>query len=108
MRTAARSERISEPEGLDQLVGAQRKERKAEKLTDRVVLQHGQRAVLARSHEGLVVAGHGHGDEADGDGPGFLLRHGEEEEEEECLMRGRASCPWRMSLDYSYEFELRG
>jgi hypothetical protein len=42
--------------------------------TDRIVLEHAERAVGARAHEGAVVARHGHRDEADGDGAGFGWR----------------------------------
>lgn len=41
---------------------------KKKKRTNRIVLEHTQRSVLTRAHEGLVVAGQGHGDEAHGDG----------------------------------------
>lgn len=37
-------------------------------LDDRVVLEHAQRSMLARSDQSLVVTGQGHGDDAHRDG----------------------------------------
>lgn len=43
-------------------------QKRVSRRTDGIVLEHAQRSVLTRAHEGLVVASQGHGDEAHGDG----------------------------------------
>ena len=45
--------------------------RKRAKRTHGIVLQHAERAVRPRPHEGLVVARQGHRDQAHGDRAGF-------------------------------------